>query len=183
MTCKIISNRLPTVSNGLPTVKRDGLGFYDEKDNFNNRLEFAINNFSLVRAKREKGPLLVEIYKLGRSSYVLHIYPTALSQRNDRFNYDTDGDTDMEESDDDMRYEEELRQQPTIDLMFNTRRKVARYLCGFVSKGRGEKHCRQNRMTVREDVLDQLVSHVFSFSVFDETTLSVDMQRLIVDYL
>ena len=179
MTCTIISST-------LPTEKRHRLNFYDEKSDFNQRLEFAIENCYLVHAKRKSGPLLVEIYKCERSSpYVLHIFPTALYQIHNRNNENREDGygTDMGESDDDMRYEEDLRTQPDIDLLFNSRRKIARYLSGFVSQGRGPKYCRQNRMTVREDVLDQLVSHVFSFSVFDETTLSVDTQRLIVDYL
>jgi hypothetical protein len=182
--------------------------FYDENDEYNLRLEFALRYiYSLSRDKiknemffRNKfDPEYIYMYLDGKLEGPYRI--------NDEYELDLDNSYKLIFDDSRLelsygfytgirlkktyglyivdgaiseRYLDCLR---NIDLMFNTCRKAARYLSGFVSQGRGPIYCRHKKITAQKDIIERLVSCVLPLSVFKHTSLDDSAQKIIASYM
>lgn len=168
---------------------------YDPNSDSNKRLEYGIKNHE--KLKQTKDPLLFEINRPNHltnpKQMILKVYKDLPSQIEDQNKIDAEEKKngypffDKQEDRDELR-ECLLRDKPDVYMKFNTYRKVARYLAGFVSNGHCLKYqclkCPQcDRIPARKDVIEQLVSRVFPLGVFDHTILPGCVIGVIVDYL
>jgi hypothetical protein len=151
--------------------------YYDPNDERNMRLENALEHIE------EVSKLLRNTYVCyGSGNYVQYI-PLIFYIQRYRYLHNVTYNLVITEFGNTNPWKNLYKIRRTMDIIFNTRRKTARFLSGFTSQGSSLLKYRCKKMTARGDIIQQLVSHVLPSNVFKRSTLPECVQRIIASYM